>query len=341
MVGIREAGDDPSVRGDSRGSPGPPSGVKGRGVDPGYERRKRAYFALQDAFVRRREPPAPLVFEIEPTTDCTLACSFCPRTRLTRPRGALSRDDLDKILSNLGDPPSGSLLLFSGFGEPMLHDDLAAIVGLAKGAGWICGITTNGTRLSPGSLEPLLDAGLDLLHVSLHGATMETYERLVPGGSFEAIHSRIRSILPLCRERVVLALNFIVTPSNRKETGAFASYWRGQGVSFINFSSVHNRGGYLEPSPKEDGAAASRSRRDRRTRGERQGRCWSFRSLAYVTWDGRLLACSMDLSGETVRGNLREETLAAIREDEANRDYEPSHPICELCDFPFALSGPR
>ncbi len=290
-----------------------------------FRDKQQKYYALQDGFVRKRSSPLPLVVEIEPTTDCSLDCVFCPRSSLQRPRGRLSGSDFEKILENLGGPFEGSMLLFSGFGEPMLYGGLASLAGMAKEAGWYCGLTTNGTLLSPSSAASLLDAGLDVLQVSLHAAAEGTYRRIVRGGDYHDLVEKIRSVLPLCRERAVFALNYTVSSWNRDQTGEFASYWKEQGVSCINFSPCHNRGGFFR-DPRAPHASPARE----------IGRgCWIFRNTLFVTWDGRLLACCNDLSGETDRGDLRELKLEAIQEEESKLGQEPSFSICRDCDFPF------
>jgi len=300
-------------------------------MDPEFRKKQKKYHAIQDGFVHRKSPPFPLVIEIEPTTDCMLACIFCPRSSLHRPRGKISGTDFSKILENLGGPFEESMLLFSGFGEPMLHEGLASFIGLAKEAGWYCGITTNGTLLSPSSVEPLIEAGLDVLQVSLHAITEETYRRIVKGGDYgdygdyHDVVKRIRSIIPLCKERAVFALNYTVSPLNRDETGEFSSYWREQGVSCINFSPCHNRGGFFR-DPRLPLTALARAHGPG---------CWVFRNAVYVTWEGWLLACCNDLSGETGRGDLLQWKLEAIHEDESKSGREPSFSICRECDFPF------
>ena len=289
-----------------------------------YEQRRERYREIQDAFVHRRAPASPIVVEMEPTTACNLACAFCPRGSLRRPEGWLSEGDFLSILSNLGDPPDKGMLLFSGFGEPLQHENLAVFVRHAKQAGWFCGITTNGTRLSEPSAEGLVFAGLDVLQVSLHAVTDAIYRRVVKGGSFDDVVNRVQSILPVCENTILLALNFTVTPWNREEIRDFASYWRERGISHINFSLCHNRGGHFHGLSRASSLPGS---------GRAPAGCWTYRNALYVTWDGRLLACCNDLTGETCRGDLRCTPLREIREKE--KGQEPLHEICLPCDFPF------
>jgi MoaA/NifB/PqqE/SkfB family radical SAM enzyme len=289
-----------------------------------FEQRIRRYREIQDAFVHRGFLAFPVVVEVEPTTACDLACAFCPRESLSRPRGRLSEEDLRSILVNLGTPPHRAMLLFSGFGEPTQHEGLADLVRCAKRAGWFCGITSNGTGLSESLAERLLSAGLDVLQVSLHAASDETYGRIVKRASFADVVHRVESVLPVLGNRILLAMNFTVTPWNRKEIRDFSSFWGERGVSHINFSQCHSRGGHFQglPGTSNGGAPTGTG-----------GDCWTQRNVLYVTWDGRLLACCNDLSGETCRGDLRRTPLREILEGEKGR--EALYDMCALCDFPF------
>jgi len=151
---------------------------------------------------------------------------------------------------------------------------------------------------------------------------------------FQMVHSQKRFLLARARTRNLRnkheegggrrSLLLQNMPWNRQETRDFASYWQGRGVSRINFSPCHNRGGHflgLEQAlgpPSPSGMAE---------------RCWSFHNALYVTWEGQLLACCNDLKGETNRGDLRR--LALRETHDLERRREPSYPICEGCDFPF------
>jgi MoaA/NifB/PqqE/SkfB family radical SAM enzyme len=265
-----------------------------------------------------------MVVEVEPTTECNITCVFCPRDSLKRAGGRLSEKDFLLTLENLGEGAGKGMLLFSGFGEPMKHEDIVVFVRHAKDAGWFCGITTNGTLLSVAAMERLLSAGLDVLQMSLHAVTALTYSRVVKKSSYEEAVKKVEAIVPLCEGRIVLALNFTVTPWNRQETREFASYWQGRGVSHINFSRCHNRGGHFRGLGRASGPVSSSGTAEP---------CWSFHNALYVTWEGQLLACCNDLTGETSRGDLRRLALREIQSLEGRN--EPSYAICEGCDFSF------
>lgn len=69
-------------------------------------------------------------------------------------------------------------VIFTG-GEPTLYDDLAAIIAYAAAQGVEPRIITNGQRLAGGTLlQRLGDAGLRLIHVSLHSARRDVQDAL-------------------------------------------------------------------------------------------------------------------------------------------------------------------
>ncbi len=123
---------------------------------------------------RRLFPPTPLWdwVQVEPTTACNARCLYCPRTVL----GEAWEDrvlPLGKFRALLPDLARAGHVHLQGWGEPLLHPDLPAMIRLAREAGARTGITTNAALLGPERIAQLLDAGLDLLAVSLAGTGPE------------------------------------------------------------------------------------------------------------------------------------------------------------------------
>jgi len=267
----------------------------------------------------------PVVVEIEPTTACTVCCAFCPRQSLQRASGELSEETFNQILENLGSPFEQGMLLFSGFGEPMLHLGLDSLLRLAKERGWFCGITTNGILLSPARAELLVAAGLDVLQVSLPAASRQTYETIVRDGAYDKVVDGVHAVLQQYRDQMMVVLNFTMIPQNRHETASFASYWKGQGVHGINFSPCHTRGGFMRDGALRRDPVMSAAHRD----------CWYRRNVVFVTWEGRPLACCNDLTGETVTGDLRTTGFHEIQKQALGQGSGAVYRICRECDLPF------
>lgn len=63
-----------------------------------------------------------------------------------------------------------------GIGEPLAHPCLPKMVTLAQAGELSVELMTNGTLLEPALARALIEAGLDLLWVSMGGMTSESYD---------------------------------------------------------------------------------------------------------------------------------------------------------------------
>jgi MoaA/NifB/PqqE/SkfB family radical SAM enzyme len=173
--------------------------------------------------------PAPAdrlpVIQIEITSRCRMKCIFCPRQALKDKwvhgdlAGELYRDAIASELHHF------ELVYLQGWGEPMLHPRLWDMLGLARQAGCRTGFTTNGACLTPDNSVRLLDAGLDILSVSLAGASATTHQLLRVGSCFEALVSNIETLARLKAQQGSrtpwLELHFLMTRANLHELQAF------------------------------------------------------------------------------------------------------------------------
>ena len=135
--------------------------------------------------------PEPHTIEIEATNRCSAACTFCPHSTMTRPKGSLCADDLARLLDEVDrwrptawlNDRAGEMVFprinFAGLGEPTLHDDLPLLVSLCSERGYSTQVVTNGSHLTASVSERLLEVGLDRLVVSLHTLDPEAYWNLM------------------------------------------------------------------------------------------------------------------------------------------------------------------
>jgi MoaA/NifB/PqqE/SkfB family radical SAM enzyme len=95
------------------------------------------------------------------------------------------------------------------------------MIARAKVAGCRVGFTTNGTRLTAATGERLLDGGLDLLAVSIAGATPETHEAIRAGSNFRRLLDNLGRFLALRAERgrrtPKVEILFLMTGTNLAE----------------------------------------------------------------------------------------------------------------------------
>lgn len=159
-------------------------------------------------------------FQLEVTSRCNLKCVMCPVTVLADhwPAVDMSWETFEKLAAAF---ERTKWVHLQGWGEPLLHRRLLDMIHRAKGAGCQVGFTTNGTRLTEETAERLLDSGLDLLAVSIAGATADTHEAIRVGSDFAKLIENIRRLLVLRVERQVakpkVEIFFLMTPANLRE----------------------------------------------------------------------------------------------------------------------------
>lgn len=112
---------------------------------------------------------------IEPTNACNLDCSTCFRQGWDEPLGRMSEATFEAILDGLPALDPMPTVYFGGIGEPLAHRQIVAWVAKAHALGTRTELITNATLLDERTAAGLIDAGLDLLWVSIDGARPESY----------------------------------------------------------------------------------------------------------------------------------------------------------------------
>ncbi len=130
---------------------------------------------------------------IEPTNRCNLDCRTCMRKVWDEPLGHMSRETFSRIIEGLRDFSPPPTVFFGALGEPLAHPDILDMVVQAKTLGSSVELITNGTLLTKDLSKQLIDAGLDMLWVSLDGATPECYGDVRLGAMFPEVLANLKA----------------------------------------------------------------------------------------------------------------------------------------------------
>ena len=128
---------------------------------------------------------------IEPTNRCNLECRTCIRNIWDEPLGEMSRTTFARIVEGLRSFSPPPAIFFGGLGEPLVHPDIIEMVAQAKTLGATVELITNGTLLTKPLSKQLIEAGLDMLWVSLDGATPESYADVRLGAALPEVLSNL------------------------------------------------------------------------------------------------------------------------------------------------------
>jgi MoaA/NifB/PqqE/SkfB family radical SAM enzyme len=158
--------------------------------------------------------------QIEVTTRCTNRCVMCPRVALANgwPEMDLAWEAFERFAAAFDRAQHVHL---QGWGEPLLHPRIFDMIAAAKGAGCRVGLTTNGTLLDSRTSQGLLDVGLDLIAISIAGATRETHESIRVGSDYPLILENVRRFVSLRagrgRKRLKVEFSYLMTKTNMAE----------------------------------------------------------------------------------------------------------------------------
>ena len=172
----------------------PPDVVANYGLKPGAKVR------LDEGlnFVRMHRPVTHLTkVYIEPTVACNLDCITCFRNAWEQPIGRMSEGTFEAILAGLQELDPIPSVYFGGIGEPLFHPKTIGWVTKVKSLGVKVELITNGTTLTEKKTRQLVDSGLDVLWVSLDGATPESYADVRLGAELTQILENLKRLFKM------------------------------------------------------------------------------------------------------------------------------------------------
>jgi len=155
---------------------------------------------------------------IEPSYACNLRCAMCPRHFDEVPQGLMKRELFDaEILPALG---RFRYVSFVGWGEPTLNPNLPHFLGRAGESGAAAALVTNGTLLRGEMARGILEAGADMVCVSIDAGRAETYEGVRGRGQFETILDNTSKFSAMRRDvgaKTALGWVFVMMKTNLAE----------------------------------------------------------------------------------------------------------------------------
>ena len=128
---------------------------------------------------------------IEPTNACNLDCATCFRHGWDEATGRMSDATFEAILEGLRGLSPLPTVYFGGIGEPLSHRKTVEWVAKVHALGAPTELITNGTLLGERMAHDLIDAGLDLLWVSIDGARPDSYADVRLGAELNQVIANV------------------------------------------------------------------------------------------------------------------------------------------------------
>jgi MoaA/NifB/PqqE/SkfB family radical SAM enzyme len=112
---------------------------------------------------------------VEVTNQCNLNCATCMRNVWQVEFGRMDTKTFGQVLDGIESFSPNPEIFLGGYGEPLSNPDCLTMIELAKSRGLRVSLITNGILLTEAISKALIKLQLDMLWVSLDGASPECY----------------------------------------------------------------------------------------------------------------------------------------------------------------------
>ena len=281
---------------------------------------------------------APPYLKIEPTPNCHMACPGCAhgvddlKKKLQDGRHQLSLEDVERSIDPIADKVLGVSVSLRG--EPLLGRDVLPIIEYCHRKKLAVSFPTNlSVRMTQEKIVRLVKSGVDVIYVSLDGASEETYGKYRIGGDFNLVLRNTRAIAEtkdrLHRSRPRLVWKFVVFDHNRHEVPRVVADYRRLGFDAYEFVEDHDSE-HCRKAVSEHNARLVR---------ERKACYWAWHT-AVIRADGVVAPCCLGSYDNFGLGNVRTERLvdiwrnaayASVRRGFRTMSVADLHPVCARC----------
>lgn len=297
---------------------------------------------------------APIIF-IEPTNRCNLSCIMCPTNReMGRKKGRIDRATFQNVIDEVASEKP--FLNFWGWGEPVLHPEIFAMIRYAADKGVKVRMSTNIEPLNGDGIKKLVDSGLYMVLIPMDGFSQEAHSAYRIGGNVEKVKDRI-GLITLAKSTAQVETPFVTVltlatkqaipeldrlDSFCKEVSADAFMLKIPNLWRSGKSQVDELKLYQEFISENE----SFSRYHKTDNGNLQGpggNCPFLDKNGTILWNGDITVCCYDHEGRYSFGNVNDDggytqalksTLKSERWEQMSRK---EFDICKKCDG----AGPR
>ncbi len=196
------------------------------GVD--YSRLIPTFLDNISVYLYRRKPrKGPCYVNLAVSGRCDFHCVYCDRWKENNfTQDPLNMEEKLNLVDQLAD--SGVCMLSLYDKEPLLADDLEAVISRAKKKGMAVNISTNGFLLRE-KAEALIGAGIDSIIISVESHIAEIHDEIRGrAGSFDRISAGIEEIKKIRkkRPRPYLSIRCLINKQTYGHLGNYIEYWK-------------------------------------------------------------------------------------------------------------------
>jgi radical SAM protein with 4Fe4S-binding SPASM domain len=266
-------------------------------------------------WLKTRDSLFPMAIQVQTINRCNAACSFCPYPYTIHLQEKKTMDDAlySKIVDECVTEPNLHGFVPMSKNEPLLDIKIEQRVKEFKSKAQphqAVELVTNGSPLTPTRAQRLIDAGVDLITISVNAAREETYNKVMVGLSWKQVIGNLEALSKIELSTVNIYLRFISEQANRADLKLFRKRWKH--FNLFTFT-VNNRSGTVREYEKMVIHYDDFVQRIKRIVGSRiYPVCPYVFSLVHVLENGDVPMCANDWANRDVLGNVRSQTIREI-----------------------------
>lgn len=275
----------------------------------------------------------PLRINVEPTNACNMRCRICPRSKNAKPVGRMDFDLFKKIIDEIGEHPGTEVRLHKD-GEPLLHPQIVDFIRYVdqRCPRSLSDMATNGHFLDEERGRGIIEAGLDVLLVSINAPDSETYQEVRNSKDFELVRTNVIKFLELKKKlgsaKPKVKLQLVLTRETVYRIGDFKRMWEGYDAQPV-LAPFINWGGDAEGEG------------DRLVDFRKRFPCNFLWNVFSIDWNGDATFCNVDYTKYGVIGSLKDSSISELWRGPELRRYRDAHlagryddlPLCARCNY--------
>lgn len=176
---------------------------------------------------------------LEINSACSLHCPTCTKGAkegYEHLNGFMDPDLMERILDKIALENPNAIVFTYGNSEPFIHPKLPECIASIKRRGLHPEMSTNLNHIQ--RVDELLEAGPDLIIISLSGFTQEVYVKGHAGGDIEKVKRNMRILAEANNsrpedKRVKILVNYHIYLDNEHEAALMKEYAEGLGLGFF------------------------------------------------------------------------------------------------------------
>jgi len=267
---------------------------------------------------------------IEPTNICNLHCPVCPTSNkgLKRPKGFMNFQQFKAIIDQVKN--FLEYINLWNYGEPFLAPDIIRMIHYTGENNILVNIHTNGSVLSRKMMDQFKKNYRINISFSIDGLTQETYSCYRVGGSLEKVLGNLSYLIGLKKKYNLFNLQiiwqFLIMKTNEHEVNKVFETAKKIGVDKLMLKTI----GVNKEHPKYDNFMP-KNKKYQREREERDkninfSECFFVNpGIPTILLNGNVVPCCVDWAGQNFMGNIFEENLLDIWNNQKYRKFRKDY----------------